>query len=94
MISFMPKPEYPPAALRDRIEGDVTVRVTFDKNGNIIFRGFVRQLGNEDLNSAARETVQQIRFAPATRDNGVPLDQDAVVTVTFRLTQLTLTAAF
>src|SRR5438445_3314754 len=69
MISFMPKPEYPPAALRDRIEGDVTVRVTFDKNGNIIFRGFVRQLGNEDLNSAARETVQQIRFAPATRDN-------------------------
>jgi TonB family protein len=94
-ISFMPKPEYPPAALRDRIEGDVSVKVTFGKNGNVIFRGLVRQLGNEELNSAARETVQQIRFAPATRDDdGVPVDQDAVITVTFRLTQMTLTASF
>jgi len=90
----MPKPQYPPSALHDRIEGDVSVKVTFDKNGNVIFRGFVRQIANEELNSAARETVQQIRFAPATRDDGVPVDQAAVVTVTFRLTQLTLTALF
>ena len=93
-ISFMPKPEYPPAALLDRIEGDVSVKVTFDRNGHVVFRGFVRQLGNEELNSAARETVQRIRFAPATTRDGVSVDQDAVVTVTFRLTQLTLTASF
>jgi len=38
--------------------------------------------------------VQRIRFAPATTRDGVSVDQDAVVTVTFRLTQLTLTASF
>jgi TonB family protein len=93
-ISFIPKPEYPLGALHDRIEGDVCVKVTLDKNGNVIFRGFVRQLGNEELNSAAREIVQRIRFAPALRDDGTPADQDAVVTISFRLTQPTLATSF
>jgi TonB family protein len=92
-ISFMPKPSYPPAALAAGIEGDVSVEVTFDKSGHIIFRRFVRSLENAELNSAARETVERIKFMPAMR-NGVAEDQNSVVTVFFRLTRLNMTAEF
>jgi TonB family protein len=93
-ISFIPQPQYPLGALHDGIEGDVSVKVTFGKNGSVIFRGFVRQLGNEELNSAAREAVERIRFVPAMRNDGLPTDQDGVVTISFRLTHPTLTASF
>jgi len=92
-ISFMPQSEYPVAALKDKTEGDVIVKVTFAKSGHVVFRSFVRQVKNEELNTFARETVERIAFAPATRD-GLAVDQDAVVTVTFRLSQLALTASF
>jgi TonB family protein len=93
-ISVMPKPVYPPAALAARIEGDVILQVTFDKSGRVIFRGFIRQLQNAEMNSVARETVERIKFVPATR-NGVPVDSDSVITVLFRLTQLNdMTATF
>jgi TonB family protein len=92
-ISFMPKPTYPPNALEDRIEGDVSIEVTFDRYGHVIFRRFVRQLQNADLNSAARESVERIKFIPAMRD-GVPVDQNSVVTVFFRLSHLNMTASF
>jgi len=89
----MPQSEYPVAALKDKTEGDVIVKVTFAKSGHVVFRSFVRQVKNEELNTFARETVERIAFAPATRD-GLAVDQDAVVTVTFRLSQLALTASF
>jgi TonB family protein len=92
-ISFMPKPSYPPNALAAGIEGDVSVEVTFDKNGQIIFRRFVRSLENAELNAAARETVERIKFVPAIR-NGVAEDQESVVTVFFRLTRLSMNAVF
>ena len=89
----MPKPMYPPAALAARIEGDVVLQVTFDKSGRVIFRRFIRQLQNAEMNSVARETVERIKFIPAQRD-GLPVDSDSVITVFFRLTQLSLTATF
>jgi len=92
-ISLIPKPEYPLAALQDKIEGDVILNVTFDKSGHVVFRSFVQQLKDEELNTVARETVERIKFSPAKRD-GVSVDQDAVITFAFRLTQLTLTASF
>jgi protein TonB len=92
-ISFMPKPSYPPNALAAGIEGDVSVEVTFDKSGHIIFRRFVRSLENAELNAAARETVERIKFVPAIR-NGVAEDQESVVTVFFRLTRPNMTAVF
>jgi TonB family protein len=92
-ISFMPKPMYPPAALAARIEGDVILQVTFDKSGRVIFRRFIRQLQNAEMNSVARETVERIKFVPAMR-NRVPVDSDSVIRVFFRLTQLNMTATF
>jgi TonB family protein len=92
-ISFMPKLVYPPAALAEQIEGDVHLQVTFDKAGQVIFRHFIRELSNAELNSVARETVERIKFVPAMRD-GVPVDQDSVVVVFFRLTQINMTASF
>jgi len=92
-ISFMPKPTYPRAALENRIEGDVSIEVTFDKDGHVIFRRFVRQLQNADLNSAARESVERIRFVPAMRE-GIPIDQASVVTVHFRFSRLDMPASF
>jgi TonB family protein len=92
-ISFMPKLTYPPAALAERVEGDVRIEVTFESTGRVIFRRFVQQLPNAVLNSIARQSVEQIRFLPATRD-GVPVDQDSVVVVFFRLTQPNMTASF
>jgi TonB family protein len=92
-ISFMPRPSYPRAALENGIEGDVRIEVTFDKDAHVIFKRFVRPLQNADLNSAARESIERIRFVPAMRD-GVPIDQDSVVTVYFRLSRLDMTASF
>jgi TonB family protein len=92
-ISFMPKPVYPPRALAEKTEGDVTLQVTFAKTGRVIFNSFIHRLQNEELNAAARETVERIQFTPAMR-NGVPADQESVVTVFFRLNQLNMTAAF
>lgn len=92
-ISFMPKPSYPPTALAAGIEGDVSVEVTFDKGGQIIFRRFIRSLENAELNEAARETVERIKFVPAMR-NGLAEDRDSVVTVFFRLTRPNMTTEF
>jgi TonB family protein len=92
-ILFMPKPTYPPAALAEKIEGDVSLEVTFEKSGRVIFRRFIRQLQNTDLNSIARDTAERIKFVPAMR-NDVPVDQDSIVTVFFRLSQLNMTASF
>jgi len=92
-ISVMPKPIYPPAALAARVEGNVILQVTFDKSGRVIFRRFIRQLPSAEMNSAARETVERIKFVPGMR-NGIPVDSDSIITVFFRLTQLNMTATF
>jgi len=94
VILFMPKPKYPAAALAEGVEGNVSLEVTFDKTGHVIFRRFVQVLPNAELNAAARETIDRIQFVPAKRDDDVPIDQDSIVTVFFRLTHLDMTAGF
>jgi len=91
-ISYMPRPEYPLAALQDKLEGDVIMEVTFDKSGHAFVKHFLHKL-RDDMNSAAEETVGRIKFTPARRD-GIPVSREAIITVAFRLTQLTLTASF
>jgi TonB family protein len=93
VITFMPKPAYPPAAFEQRLEGDVSILVTFDKDGHIIFRRFILRVENAKLNSVAREAVERIRFKPATRDR-VNVDQDSVVMIVFRLNNPGMTASF
>ena len=94
-ILFLPRPAYPLSALRERIEGDVVVRVSFAaKERRVVFLQFVRGLDNAELKALAQRTVEAIRFSPARLDDQ-EVDSDGQVTFTFRVAQPTnLTASF
>jgi TonB family protein len=76
-------PAYPPAMLRDRIEGVVILRAVIRSDGSVgdvsVLEGF-----NDQLDANARTALQQWRFRPGLK-NGVPVDVEAVIRVPFRV---------
>ena len=58
----LPKPEYPAAAKKDRISGQVQVKVVLDETGKIISAEAV--FGPEQLRAAAVEAAKRARFKP------------------------------
>jgi TonB family protein len=58
----LPKPEYPAAAKKDRISGQVQVRVVLDATGKIVSAEAV--FGPEQLRAAAVEAAKRARFKP------------------------------
>jgi len=78
-----PRPVYPEAARRARVQGAVAVRVVFSAAGSVRVLAVVRGLGH-GLDEAASEAAARIRFRPATR-NGQPVDEAAVVQIVFEL---------
>ncbi|HEU5076594.1 MAG TPA: TonB-dependent siderophore myxochelin receptor MxcH [Polyangiaceae bacterium] len=61
-----PEPEYPAAALRDRIEGSVVLRVTVDVDGSVEEAEVIEPAGH-GFDESARKTALRTRYRPARR---------------------------
>lgn len=75
-------PAYPAEALRERVEGTVTLFAIIHKDGTV---GEVRVLQGVDqrLDENARAALSHWRFRPATK-NGAAVDLEAVVKIPFQ----------
>jgi TonB family protein len=82
-IVSKPKPLYTPEARQKKIEGEVTLEVTFAATGEIHVIRVVHGLGF-GLDDSARAAASQIRFHPGTR-NGSPVDVTGIVHIVFEL---------
>lgn len=83
-ILFKPKPAYSNEARNLHLEGQVALNVVFAADGSIKVVRILRGLGH-GLDEAAQQAAMQVRFKPATRD-GVPVDTNATIYITFQLT--------
>ena len=61
------RPAYPPMALKMGMEGDVTLKIIVDPEGNVSRAEIVKSTGT-DFNEEALKAVKQSRFEPAQRD--------------------------
>jgi TonB family protein len=66
---YLPKPAYPAAAKKDRISGQVQVKVVLDEAGKVV--SAEATFGPEQLRAAAVEAAKRARFKP-TLSGGVP----------------------
>jgi TonB family protein len=66
---YLPKPAYPAAAKKDRVSGQVQVKVVLDEAGNVV--SAEATFGPEPLRAAAVEAAKRARFKP-TLFSGVP----------------------
>jgi TonB family protein len=82
-ILFKPKPAYTDEARRQRIEGEVLLKVAFSASGQVEVLGVTRGLGY-GLDEAAIAAARQIRFKPAQQD-GHAVDSTATVHIVFEL---------
>lgn len=80
-----PPPAYPIAALRNREQGTVLLRVEVDGNGQPVAVSIERSSGSRSLDQAARQQVlRHWRFEPAQHD-GVAVPAIGMVPVQFSL---------
>jgi TonB family protein len=82
-ILVKPRPEYTDEARKQRIEGEVLVRVSFSATGEVRVIEVIRGLGY-GLNENAIRAAEQIRFKPAQR-SGQSIDSTAIVHIVFQL---------
>jgi periplasmic protein TonB len=80
----MNPPNYPPAAFREGIEGEVILIVDVDANGNVTNVSVEKSSRNRDLDRAAMEAARKWRFNPSVK-NGVKAAGRVRVPVAFRL---------
>lgn len=78
------QPAYPRAALRQRSEGSVRLRVLIDVQGNVAAVSVVSASGHPSLRSASVSAAKQWRFSPA-RYQGRAVPVWAPRTLTFKL---------
>jgi len=76
-------PEYPPEARKQRVEGEVVLRLILDKNGDVT--GVETISGHPLLIPAATAAVKQWKYAPYMFD-GQPVGIRTIVRVNFSLT--------
>jgi protein TonB len=80
-----PQPKYPMRELRNRVEGEVVLRVLVDENGLPIDVQIAKSSGSAALDRAARDKVRSSwRFVPATR-MGMVTKAWALVPINFKL---------
>jgi TonB family protein len=80
-----PPLQYPPIALRQRVEGTVELNVLVDERGNVSDAQIVQAAGGKaGLNEAAVENVKRRHYRPASKD-GVPVKVWMSVRVRFEL---------
>jgi periplasmic protein TonB len=80
----MRPPVYPPSCRRQGIEGVVRVRVLVGEDGRVVQALVARTSGDDALDRAALEAVDDWRFEPARRD-GAPVRAWASVPIEFKL---------
>ncbi len=79
------EPIYPPAGLRMRVTGSVTVNALVSETGDVIQTAVVRGVGGAlGFNKAAETAVRKWKFSPAEKD-GVKVRVWKPITVTFKL---------
>jgi protein TonB len=76
-------PKYAPAAIRERVEGTVTLAAQILRNGNVTSVKVVQGL-DPRLDLSAVRALTLWRFEPA-RKKGVPIDLEVLVQIPFRL---------
>lgn len=79
-----PKPEYPAAAKRRRLEGTVRLKVRVLASGLVQSVDIDSSSGHAILDQAAVEAVQNWRFVPAKRE-GKPVDSWVQIPLSFNL---------
>jgi TonB family protein len=83
-VIFKPKPEYTAEAIRQHIEGVVSVRLRVSSSGAVQVLGVTSDLGY-GLGQSAIRAVQATRFQPATDASGRPIDWEGIVNIAFQL---------
>ncbi|HVT32431.1 MAG TPA: energy transducer TonB [Rhodanobacteraceae bacterium] len=78
------RPRYPPASVRAREQGIVTLRVLVDASGSPQRVEIARSSGHARLDAAAKESVERARFRPVVQD-GVAISAWGIVPIAFRL---------
>lgn len=81
----MSPPRYPPAAFRAGIQGEVSLSVDVDANGNVTNVAVDKSSRNRDLDRAAMEAARKWRFNAAKSSSGAPMAGRVRVPVTFAL---------
>jgi protein TonB len=81
------QPEYPPAMIRQGIEGFVKLRVFLDERGRVSTAELVEATAPGFWETTRRQALKYWRFSPALRD-GAPVSSSQVITVRFRLSDL------
>ena len=82
-ILSKPRPAYTEDARRQRIEGEVLLKILFAASGEVRVLGTVRGLGH-GLDENAIAAAEAIRFRPAERA-GMAADSTAIVHIVFQL---------
>jgi TonB family protein len=75
-------PKYPPATMKENIEGEVVLYAIIRADGSVDSIQLVRKL-DPRLDANAMQALAQWKFRPATRD-GSPIDIEAVVHIPFK----------
>jgi len=83
-VLYKPRPQYTAEAIKEHIEGTVSVRLRVSSTGAVQVLGVTRDLGY-GLGEAAVRAVEGTRFSPATDASGRPVDWEGVVNVAFQL---------
>jgi serine/threonine-protein kinase len=85
LVERKPQPQYPPIALRQRVDGIVEVNALVDETGDVAETRLKTPAGGRTgLNEAAMDAVKRYKFRPATKD-GVPVKVWVSVKVAFVL---------
>ena len=79
-----PNPVYPPDAVKQKLEGLVTLSVTIAASGEVTRVTIAESCGHEVLDQAALDAVCQWQFSPATQ-GGKPVEWTARLPIRFRL---------
>lgn len=83
-VLYKPRPQYTAEAIKEHIEGTVSVRLRVSASGAVQVLGVTRDLGY-GLGESAVRAIQGTRFSPATDASGRPIDWEGVVNVAFQL---------
>lgn len=79
-----PKPTYPRKALRDQIQGTVSMLLTVDERGIPIDIQVTKSSGNFELDTAAKVNAMKYRFIPY-QANGIAVKMKTTLDIVFKL---------
>src|SRR5262245_628792 len=75
-------PDYPKAARKAKVQGDVVIKATIDADGNVVSPEVVRSIPL--LDEAALSAVKQWKYKPAIK-SGRPVKVELTLTINFKL---------